>query len=97
MGGIKTVPVECRHYETAELVDQDFENYIENGILREANSMEYYSWFWFNLFIWSLRNEDYTKTMTEILDCGISNDVLESKYANVDFYETKWQEAMAIM
>ena len=52
MGGVATVPVNCRNYTTADQVDDDIDNYIKNGILFEAKEMLTYTWIDLGMYIW---------------------------------------------
>ena len=88
--GVDTNPIFCFNYETAADIDRDFEFYLERGILEESNYMMDYSWFWFLMYIWGANMRSYTDRMNEILNCGISNMVEGSKYANRDFYVKKY-------
>ena len=59
--------------------------------------MLYYSWLDWCMYIWYVNTSIYTDKISEILDCGISNGVDGSKYANSDFIGKEWAIAMKEM
>merc|ERR1711976_245924 len=97
MGGIPTHPVDCSHYMTADGVDRDMENYIIHGVLVEAPEMLYYGWLDWGMYVWYMNTMSYTDTMTQILDCAISNEVEGSKFGNEEFYKNTWTLVMMEM
>ena len=97
MGGIPTKEVKCSMYDSAENVDKDFEMYINEGILVDGEYMYFYSWHSFWMYVYNLNIQSYINTMGAILDCGLSNSVEGSKYANADYYEKVWKVTRAAM
>ena len=85
MGGISVRPVECAAYETAEALDKDFEDYVNNGLLVEAGEMLGYSWISIGFGVWAANTSLYLMAMDSMIECGISNNLEGSKYGNADF------------
>ena len=56
-----------------------------------------YSWFWWAMYIWGLNTRHYFNFLTSVIDCGISNKVEDSAYANPDYRVEHWQPAVEEM
>ena len=59
--------------------------------------MYFYSWHSFWMYVYNLNIQSYINTIEAILDCGLSNSVKGSKYANADYYENVWKVTKAAM
>merc|ERR1711953_990534 len=92
--GISTTPVVCSHYRSATDVDQDIENYIIHGILKDNEDMQSYSWAFWGLYVWYVEMEAYTNAITKIMDCAMSNNIQGTKYGNDRFYRGTWAGVM---
>ena len=90
MGGIPTRELNCLEFEVADAVDIDIDNYIMYGLMVEADEMIYFSWYWWAMYIWNLNTQAYINLIQDILDCGMTNNVEGSKYANEDWINNVW-------
>jgi len=57
--------------------------------------MTSYSWFWFLMYLWNLNMQTATEQLQDILDCGMANGVMGSKYADPDYIENIWKPIKA--
>ena len=85
MGGIPIKPFTCRDYTTAASIDKDFETYVMAGLMLEAEEMTKYSWFSFLMYLWNVDTQEYMTTLETVLDCGMTNKVVGSKFANEEY------------
>jgi len=97
MGGISPRAVDCAEFSVADAIDTDFENYIINGLVPEAEIMIYYSWYWWAMYVWNVNTQLYFTTMQGILECAATNEIEDSKYGNTDYMEGTWQPAVERM
>ena len=97
MGGINTSAVTCSAFESAADIDAEFENYIVNGLIPEAEVMIFYSWWWWAMYVWNLNTQSFFTTMGALLNCAKVNDMTDGKYANQDFIDGTWKDAVETM
>merc|ERR1712216_302049 len=97
MGGVATVPVDCANFTTAEAIDGTFEDYMNNGVLVEAEGMMAYGWTGAGLWVYGQNLWSYVGKMDAMLTCGLSANVDGSKYATEEFVKGQWATTMTAL
>ena len=60
----------------------------------EAEEMTGYAWLGWPFYIWNINTQSYIKTISLLLDCGVTGGVVDSKYGNLDFFKDRWMPAV---
>ena len=55
-------------------------------MLTEADEVGGYAWLGWPFYIWNINTQSYIKTMSLLLDCGVTGGVEDSKYGNLEFF-----------